>query len=79
MGSMRILPGITTSWARNPPEEQDSVGNYRYQLIDKESTQGRGFHRELPAYSHGFRRKILRTVTISGSAALDPIYENSNF
>jgi hypothetical protein len=39
---------------RNPPEEEgDSAGNY--QLIDKESTQGRGFLRELPAYLRGFR------------------------
>jgi hypothetical protein len=32
---------------------RESAGNY--QLIDKESTQGRGFHRELPAYLLGFR------------------------
>jgi hypothetical protein len=38
---------------RNPPEEGDSAGNY--QLIDEESTQGRGFLRELPAYFRGFR------------------------
>jgi hypothetical protein len=30
-----------------------SAGNY--QLRDKKSTQGRGFHRELPAYLLGFR------------------------
>jgi hypothetical protein len=38
---------------RNPSEEGDSTGNY--QLIDKESAQGREFHRELPAYLRGFR------------------------
>jgi hypothetical protein len=37
------LHGINRESARN------------YQLIDKESTQGRGFHRELPAYLIGFR------------------------
>jgi hypothetical protein len=26
-----------------------------YQLIDEVSTQGRGFHRELPVYLFGFR------------------------
>jgi hypothetical protein len=32
---------------------RDSVRNY--QLIDEESTQGRGFYQELPAYLRGFR------------------------
>jgi hypothetical protein len=50
---MGILSEITTTWTRNPPEEGDSAGNY--QLIDEESTQGRGFHREFLAYSRGFR------------------------
>jgi hypothetical protein len=50
---MGNLPEITTSKARNPPDEGDSAGNY--QLIDEESTQGTGFHRELPAYLLGFR------------------------
>jgi hypothetical protein len=36
-----------------PSEEGGSAVNY--QLIDKESTRGRGFHRELPAYLLGFR------------------------
>jgi hypothetical protein len=31
----------------------DSAGNY--QLKDKKSPRGRGFHQELPAYLHGFR------------------------
>jgi hypothetical protein len=44
--------GNTTSWTRNPPEEGDSAGNY--QFIEEESTQGRGFYRESPAYLHGF-------------------------
>jgi hypothetical protein len=50
---MGNLPGITTSWIRNPPDEGDSAGNY--QLIDEESARGRGFYRELPAYLRGFR------------------------
>jgi hypothetical protein len=50
---MGILPGITTIWMRNPPEERDSAGNY--QLKDKESTLGRGFHQESPAYFRGLR------------------------
>jgi hypothetical protein len=38
-----------------------------------------GFHQKLPAYLRGFRQdqnalKILRTVTIPGSAAPFPIY-----
>jgi hypothetical protein len=41
---MGNLPGITTSWTRNPPEEEDSAENY--QLRDEESTRGRGFYRE---------------------------------
>jgi hypothetical protein len=36
------------TWVRNP-----GIGNY--QLIDEESTRGKGFHRELPAYLLGFR------------------------
>jgi hypothetical protein len=50
---MGILPGITTSWTRNPPKEWNSARNY--QLIDEESTRGKGFHRESPAYLHRFR------------------------
>jgi hypothetical protein len=38
----------TRSGTRNPPEEWHSAGNY--QLIDEESTRGRGFHRELLAH-----------------------------
>jgi hypothetical protein len=37
------LHGINRESARN------------YQLIDEESTQGRGFYRELPTYFLGFR------------------------
>jgi hypothetical protein len=40
MGQMGILPEITTTWTRNPPEECESAGNY--QLVDKESIQGKG-------------------------------------
>jgi hypothetical protein len=45
-------PGFVTI-RRNPPEKGDSVGNY--QLIDEESTRGRGFHRELRAHLCRFR------------------------
>jgi hypothetical protein len=38
---------------RNPPEEFDLAGNY--QLINKESSCGMEFFRELPAYFCGFR------------------------
>jgi hypothetical protein len=74
---MGNLPEITTSLTRNPPEEEDSVGNY--QIIDEKSTRGREFHRELPAYQNSV--KILRTVTISGAAAPNPtVYTcNTNF
>jgi hypothetical protein len=64
---MVILSGITTSWARNPPEEwlfgrelpahrqaiHRKKGYYagNYQLRDEESTRGMGFHRKLPAHS----------------------------
>jgi hypothetical protein len=34
-GEVVILPGITSSWARNPPEECDSARNY--QLMDADS------------------------------------------
>jgi hypothetical protein len=53
MEEMGILPGITTSWMRNPLEERDSARNY--QLIDEKSTQERGFHQESPADLKGFR------------------------
>jgi hypothetical protein len=50
---MGILQGIITTWTKNPPEEWDTAGND--QLIDKGSTRGSGFHRELPAYSRGIQ------------------------
>jgi hypothetical protein len=56
---MEILPGIATTWTRNPPEECDSGGNYY--LIDEESTRARGFNRELPAYSQDQELQILYT------------------
>jgi hypothetical protein len=52
MEKLGILPGNTISWTRNPLSEWDFSGNN--QLIDKESTQGRRFHRELTAYLRGF-------------------------
>jgi hypothetical protein len=57
---------------------RESAGNY--QLIDEESTRGRGFHRELPVHLLGFRPidqnllKILLMVTIPGSADSNLIY-----
>jgi hypothetical protein len=58
---MDFLPGITSSETINPPEEGDSTGNY--QLIDSDSgRQGQN------------SPKILRTVTISGSADSNLIY-----
>jgi hypothetical protein len=53
----------------------DSARNY--QLIDKESTQGRVFHWESPAYLRRQLRskcaEILQTVTIPGSPAPNPL------
>jgi hypothetical protein len=60
----------------------DSAGNY--QLIDKESTQERVFHRESPAYLLTFRQvrskctEILQTVTIPGSPAPNPLKGQSH-
>jgi hypothetical protein len=56
-GGMVMPPGIASSWTRNPPEEKDSAGNY--QLIYADSDQN--------------ERKILRTVSIPGSAAPNPL------
>jgi hypothetical protein len=42
---MGILLGITTSWARNPPEEWNCAGNYK--LIDIESTRGMEIPQEI--------------------------------
>jgi hypothetical protein len=66
-GGMVIPPGIAGSWAKNPPEvpifipsgstssgmmnpPEKSDSTMNYQLIDKESTQGRGFRQESPAH-----------------------------
>jgi hypothetical protein len=56
-----------------------------YQLRYKKSTQGWGFLQELPAYLLGFRPvrskfwKILRKLTIPGSAAPNQYTDNINF
>jgi hypothetical protein len=66
---MVILPGITTSWTRNLPEEwlfrrelpahgrgihlKNVYSAMNYQLSGKESTTGMGFRRKLPAYRRG--------------------------
>jgi hypothetical protein len=64
---MGFLPGITISGTINPTEEGDSIGNY--QLIDSDS--GRQDQNS---------PKILRTVTIPGSADSNLIYtDNTNF
>jgi hypothetical protein len=74
----RDSAGKTTSWTKNPPEEWNSAGNY--QLVDKESTQGRGFYRESPDYLCRFRPARSKCTenplnsTIPGSAAPNPIY-----
>jgi hypothetical protein len=58
---MGFLPGITSSGARNLPEEYDSAGNN--QLMEADS--------DLQDQNV---RKILTAVTISGSAGTNPIY-----
>jgi hypothetical protein len=58
---MGFLPGITSSGTRNPPEEYDSAGNN--QLMEDD-----------PDRQDQNVQKILKTVTISGSASTNPIY-----
>jgi hypothetical protein len=74
-----ILPGITSSLTRNPPEafhpltaysplhdiNSDSVGNY--QLIDEESTGRMVFRQELPAQGREIqpRNRIPTGITSS--------------
>jgi hypothetical protein len=58
---MGFPPGITTSGTRNPPKEWDSAGNN--QLMDAVSDR-----------EDQNVQKILKAVTISGSASLNPIY-----
>jgi hypothetical protein len=55
---------------RNPPGEGNSTWNY--QLIDEESTRGRGFHRELPAYLLGSRpvRSIFAENPLNGNNSM---------
>jgi hypothetical protein len=54
-GGMVIPPGITSSWAWNPPEERDFAGNYL--LIDADSDR-----------KDQNARKTLRTEAIPGLA-----------
>jgi hypothetical protein len=61
---MGFPPGITSSGTRNPPEEYDSAGNN--QLKEAESDR----HDQNV-------RKILKVVTISGSASSNPIYSTA--
>jgi hypothetical protein len=56
---MGFPPGITTSGTRNPPEEWDSAGNN--QLMEADSDR-----------QDQHVRKILKAVTISGSASSSP-------
>jgi hypothetical protein len=58
---MGFLPGITNSGTRNLPEEWDSDGNN--QLMEADSDQ-----------QYQNVQKILKAVTISGSASTNPIY-----
>jgi hypothetical protein len=58
---MGFLPGITSSRKRNPPEEYDSAWNN--QLIEADSDR-----------QDQNVRKILKAVTISGSASSNPLY-----
>jgi hypothetical protein len=59
--AMLIPLGITSSWTRNPPKKGDSAGNR--QLIYADSDR-----------QDQSARKILRTVTIPGSATSNPLY-----
>jgi hypothetical protein len=58
---MDFLPGITTSGTRTPPEEWDSAGNNH--LMEADSDQ-----------QYQNVRKILKAVTILGSADSNPKY-----
>jgi hypothetical protein len=58
---MEFPPGITRSETRNPPEEWDSAGNN--QLMEADSDQ-----------QDQNVQKILKAVTISGSASTTLIY-----
>jgi hypothetical protein len=58
---MNFPPGITTSGTRNPPEEYDSAGNNQLMKADSDRQDQNG-------------QKILKAVTISGSASTNPIY-----
>jgi hypothetical protein len=58
---MGFPPGITSSETRNPPEEYDSAGNN--QLMEADSDR-----------QDQNVRKILKAVTISGSASTNSIY-----
>jgi hypothetical protein len=58
---MGFQPGITSSGTRNLPDEYDSAGNN--QLMEADSD-----------WQDQNVRKILKAVTISGSASTNPIY-----
>jgi hypothetical protein len=58
---MGFPPGITSSGTRNPPVEYDSTGNN--QLMEADSDR-----------QDQNVRKILKEVTISGSASTNTIY-----
>jgi hypothetical protein len=65
-GGVVILPGIASSWMRNPPEYGYSAGNY--QLMDADLGQ-----------QDQNARKIFRTVTIPGSLTLNALYRECHF
>jgi hypothetical protein len=54
-------PGITSSGTRNPPKEYDSAGNMQIMEADSDRQDQNV-------------RKILKAVTMSGSASSNPIY-----
>jgi hypothetical protein len=58
---MGFPPGITTSGTRNPPEKHDSAGNNQLMEVDSDQQDQNV-------------RKILKGVTISGSASSNPIH-----
>jgi hypothetical protein len=58
---MRFPPGITSAGTRNSPEEYDSAGNNQLMEADSDRQDQNA-------------RKILKAVTISGSASTNPIY-----
>jgi hypothetical protein len=51
---------ITNSWTRNPPEKENSAGNYR--LLIEEFTGEMEFRRELPDPGLGIHKKNVKDL-----------------